>query len=89
VDATGWVRAVEMPAVGSAFDMGHKYLDDGRFLEIVSPFAAGAEVVEFCEDAEIVEVFEASEVTEEDEFDRVAVLRGGISILDTSSALME
>jgi hypothetical protein len=69
--------------------MGHKYLDDGRFLEIVSPFAAGAEAVEFCEEAEIVDVFEASEETEEDEFERVAVFRGGISILDTSSALME
>jgi hypothetical protein len=89
VEATGCVRAVDKPAVGSALDMGHKYLDVGLFLEPPSPFVAGAEAAEFCDDAETVDELEANDETDEDEFDRFAVFRGGISILDTSSALIE
>jgi hypothetical protein len=70
--------------------MGHRYLDEGRFLEPLSPFAAGAGAAEeFGEEAETVDEVEASDETDEDEFDRVAVFRGGISILETSSGLIE
>jgi hypothetical protein len=81
-----------MPATGSDFDMGHRYLDEGLFLDALSPLVVGAGTaveVELGEDVEPVDEVEANDETDEDEFDRVAVFRGGISILETSSALIE
>jgi hypothetical protein len=82
------VRAVEIPAVGSAFDIGHRYLD-GRFLEAASPFADAAEPVDPADAFVSVEAVEEIDDSDDDEFDRVAVFRGGITIRETTSSLME
>jgi hypothetical protein len=73
VEAMDWGRAVEIPAVGSAFDIGHRYLT-GRFLS--TPFAAGAAPLEPEEAAEIVDELDDNEEREEEEFERGAVFRG-------------
>ena len=52
-----------------------------------SPFVVGAAPLACADDADPVEVEEAWDDREVDELDRCALLRG-ISILDTSSALM-
>jgi hypothetical protein len=84
VDATDCGRAVEIPAVGSALDIGQRYLT-GLFLS--APFAAGPVPFEFVEEAEIVDEFDDSEEREDDEFERCAVFRG-INSRETSSALI-
>jgi hypothetical protein len=86
VDATDCGLAVDIPAVGSALDIGQRYLT-GRFLEAASPVAVVPAPLEFADDAEIVEEFDEREFREDEELDRGAVFRD-ISILLTSSALI-
>jgi hypothetical protein len=88
VEVIDCVLAVVIPAVGSAFDIGHRYLD-GLFLEFASPLTEGAEPVEPVDAVVRVEDVDETDDNDEDEFDRVAVFLGGISIRETSSALME
>lgn len=82
-DATDCGRAVDKPAVGSAFEGGHR-LRAGFFL--VNP-STGAPFV-CTDDAEMVEFEDADEAIEEDEVVRCAAFRG-MNIRETSSALME
>lgn len=86
-------RAVEIPVAGSALLVGHNPLD-GFFLatQLTASFVAGlvplvctgvAVTVDAVDDAELVDA------REEDEFCRVAVLRGpGVNILLTSSGFI-
>jgi hypothetical protein len=86
VDVMDWGRVTEIPAVGSALEGGHKDLA-GRFLE-ASPFVWTAEAEEPVEALVAVDEVDDWDDRDEDEFDLVAVFLGGMSILETSSALM-
>lgn len=76
-----------MPAIGSALDMGHKYLE-GLFLDAASTFAAGTDPVEVVEAFVNVDDVDEMEDKDEDEFVRVATFLVGMSIRETSSALI-
>lgn len=82
-------RAVERPAIGSALDEGHS--PRAGFLREPQPFGSagggcGMPLVWAGEEA-MVEVDEVEEM-EDEELDRWALLRWGMNILETSSALM-
>jgi hypothetical protein len=80
--------AMDIPAVGSALDVGQIYLAV-LFLE-ASPFVCAAEAEDPVEAFVAVEELDETEDSDDDEFDRVTVfLVEGMSILDTSSAPME
>jgi hypothetical protein len=78
-DDIGCVLAVDNPAVASAFDIGHRYREELRFLFAASPFAR------FCEFADIVDDVDELDDIDEEELERETVFLDGMSILETSS----
>lgn len=77
-DATGWGRAVVIPATGSVLVAGHSPL--GAFVLRAAQAAAsallgGAETLVCDEEADMVEVVDACDESDDDELERLA-LRG-------------
>lgn len=79
VDATGWGRAVVIPAMGSVLVAGHSpfgalVLRAAQFASLPVPFVGAAPFN--CDDADIVDVLEACEDSEDEEFCRCALFLG-------------